>query len=190
VSDPTDLELLDAWREGDKQAGNTLFLRHAAAITRFFRNKVGVADDLIQGTFLACVEARDRFDGRASFRTYLFAVARNQLYAHLRELRGRTPVDMSCDSIAAITDAASRKLAAAEDFERVRGALRQLPVDQQVLLELHYWESLDAAALAEVFDASAGTIRVRLHRARKALADHLRRPISAVDAEATASRPV
>ena len=45
----------------------------------------------------------------------------------------------------------------------------QLPVDQQVLLELHYWHDLDATALADVFEASPGTIRVRLLRARRTL---------------------
>jgi RNA polymerase sigma-70 factor (ECF subfamily) len=48
-------------------------------------------------------------------------------------------------------------------------ALRQLPVEQQTLLELHYWEDLDIAELTKIFDAPAATIRTRLHRARKAL---------------------
>jgi DNA-directed RNA polymerase specialized sigma24 family protein len=55
----TDIELLEAWRGGDRRAGEQLFERHYAAVARFFRNKLefGV-DDLIQRTFLACVEGR------------------------------------------------------------------------------------------------------------------------------------
>ena len=41
-------------------------------------------------------------------------------------------------------------------------------MEQQTLLELHYWHELDAEALGEVFDATSGAIRVRLLRARKA----------------------
>ena len=92
---PTDFELLDAWRAGDRDAGNELFLRHFESVCRFFRNKVrdGV-EDLIQRTFLACVESRERFRKEATFRTYLFTVARNELFAHFR--RGRKspePID-------------------------------------------------------------------------------------------------
>ena len=53
--------------------------------------------------------------------------------------------------------------------EPVATALRTLPVEQQTLLELHYWDGLDAAALAEVFESNAAAIRNRLHRAREKL---------------------
>ena len=50
-----------------------------------------------------------------------------------------------------------------------RQALQQLPVEQQTLLELHYWESLDAAAIGAVLEIAPGTVRVQLHRARAQL---------------------
>jgi RNA polymerase sigma-70 factor (ECF subfamily) len=52
-------------------------------------------------------------------------------------------------------------------------ALRALPVEQQTLLELHYWEELDAQQLAEVFATTPGAIRVRLTRARAALRERM-----------------
>src|SRR5258706_576213 len=52
-------------------------------------------------------------------------------------------------------------------------ALCQLPVEQQTLLELHYWEDMDIANLAEVFEMPPTTIRTRLHRARKALRERM-----------------
>ena len=82
---PDDFELLDAWRSGDRAAGNTLFERHFDAVCRFFANKVNDnVDDLIQKTFLGCIEGRDRFRKQSSFRTYLFAVAHNILRVHFR----------------------------------------------------------------------------------------------------------
>ncbi|TMQ23133.1 MAG: sigma-70 family RNA polymerase sigma factor [Deltaproteobacteria bacterium] len=59
------------------------------------------------------------------------------------------------------------------ELAQVRAALRQLPVEQQVLLEFHYWHDLDAGALAQMFEASPGAIRVRLLRARQALRHRL-----------------
>ena len=83
----SDIDLLDAWRAGDPRAGNELFNRHFDSVCRFFANKAGnEVDDLIQRTFLACVEGRDRFRGDASFRGYLFGVARNVLHARLQRL--------------------------------------------------------------------------------------------------------
>ena len=84
----TDFELLKAWRDGDVQAGEALFARHFDGLCRFFRNKVsdGV-DDLIQRTFLLLVERRDQFEGRSSFRTYLYVVARHELYRELGKRR-------------------------------------------------------------------------------------------------------
>jgi RNA polymerase sigma-70 factor (ECF subfamily) len=80
-----DLGLLEKWCTGDSNAGQELFTRHFADIYRFFEHKVGPdADDLAQQTFMACVSSRDRFRRRSTFRTYLFAIARNQLYSGFR----------------------------------------------------------------------------------------------------------
>ena len=65
------------------------------------------------------------------------------------------------------------RLARDADRRQLLEALRALPVEQQTLLELHYWEEMDPAALAEVFETTAAAIRVRLHRARRALRDRL-----------------
>ena len=48
-----------------------------------------------------------------------------------------------------------------------------MPLEQQTLLELHYWEDMGIGDLATVFDAPEATIRVRLHRARKTLRDKI-----------------
>jgi DNA-directed RNA polymerase specialized sigma24 family protein len=76
-----DLELLARWQAGDKQAGTALFRRYFAQTRRFFRNKVGADDveDLVQRTFAGLVEGIADFRGDASFRVYLFAVARRPL---------------------------------------------------------------------------------------------------------------
>jgi RNA polymerase sigma-70 factor (ECF subfamily) len=52
-------------------------------------------------------------------------------------------------------------------------ALRRLPVEQQTLLELYYWQELEIGAIGEVFEVEIGTARVRLHRARRKLRDLL-----------------
>jgi RNA polymerase sigma factor (sigma-70 family) len=169
-----ELGLLERWRAGDSVAGRDLFRRYFAEVQRFFEHKVGVdADDLTQRTFTKCVAAREQFRAQSSFRTYLFAIARNELYSYLRALPRATHVDFEDTSIAALVTSINGVIDRAREVEQLRAILRDLPAEQQLLLELHYWHDLDAAGLAEVFEVPAGTIRVRLLRARKALRERL-----------------
>ncbi len=170
-----DLALLDRWCGGDAAAGNTLFRNHFEAIYRFFENKLDRdVDDLVQETFLACMHGRSSFRRHSSFRTYAFAIARNLLYRYWRD-RGRTPatVDFEAVSIAALSTSLGARLVRREDQALLLDALEALPLEQQLLIELHYWEELDAEQLSEVFDIAPATSRSRLFRAREALRDRL-----------------
>jgi len=179
-----DLELLGRWQGGDARAGEELFARHFPDLYRFFEHKLGGdADDLVQQTFVACVKARDAFRRQSSFRTFLFAIARNQLYSFLRKLPPGEHVDFELTSIAELVTSLGSRLGRARLHERLRLALAELPAEQQLLLELHYWHELDAEALAEVFETTSGAIRVRLVRARRSLRSRL----GAVDAAAAPS---
>lgn len=170
-----DLTLLDRWRTGDNAAGEQLFQRHFDSIFGFFETKCEAeADELTQATFLACLRAKDQFRKDASFRTYLFTIARNELYRMLRtRARRDDKLDFELSSIAQLISTPATKIARNQEHLRLLEALRSLPVEQQTLLELHYWEEMDIAALAEVFDAPQATIRTRLHRARKALREKI-----------------
>jgi len=169
-----DLFLLQRWRDGDQGAGEALCARHFDDVYRFFEHKIpGEADDLTQQTFLACIKARDQFLGRSTFRTYLFSIARNELITRLRRIPKFEHVDLEVSSLDELVSSPSSELRKHEELAQMQAALRQLPVEQQLLLELHYWHDLDAAALAELLETSAGTIRVRLLRARRALRERL-----------------
>lgn len=173
-----DRELLEAWRKGDKGAGNELFNRHFDALRRFFRSKVDITDveDLIQRTLLSCLESVARFRGEASFRTYLFVIARRQLCDHI-DRRGRharrEAVDLTVRSIRDMGLSPSRIVANQEDHALIAEAMSHIPVDFQITLELYYWEQLKGPELAEVLGISPTTVRTRLHRARGALRERL-----------------
>jgi RNA polymerase sigma-70 factor (ECF subfamily) len=166
---PSDLELLDAWRTGDKSKGAALFDRHFSALSRFFANKVGAAaDDLIQQTLLQCVESRDRFRGEASFRTFLFSVAHNVLRNHFRgKRRDRLDLNFEASAVAELAPGPTTLITDKRQHRMLLEALRRIPVDHQVLLELYYWEPMKAAEIAEVLDVPEGTVRTRLRRAKE-----------------------
>lgn len=173
----SDRELLEAWGSGEKSAGAALFDRHFSALSRFFRNKAGdAADDLIQHSLLACLEARERFEGKSSFRTFLFAIARNVLYDHYRARhRSPQPPDFSVSSLAELAPSASSILAAAGRQRSLLEALRSIPLQFQVVLELSFWERMTAAEIGEVVGAPEGTVRTRLRRAKELVAKELKR---------------
>jgi RNA polymerase sigma factor (sigma-70 family) len=172
----TDFELLEAWREGDQRAGKELFARHFDSIYRFFRSKVDdAAEDLTQQTFLGCVKAKDSYRGDASFRTYLYTIARNRLYTHIRDRQRRDAVvEVGQQSVADLglgsgLGSATAAIAAREEQRLLLQAMRHLPLEMQVALELHYWEGLSVREIAIVIETPEGTIKRRLQRARQRL---------------------
>lgn len=175
VSNAADLELLDAWRDGDDAAGEALFDRHFESVYRFFCNKVGRdVDDLVQQTFLGCVEARERLRGDATFRTFLFAVARKQILRY-REGRfsGKASADFQESRVADLDATPTQLVVEHEEQALLLRALRRLPLDLQIAVELFYWEGLQGAELAEILDLPHGTVRSRLRRARDILREHV-----------------
>jgi RNA polymerase sigma-70 factor (ECF subfamily) len=187
--DVDDHELIDRWRAGDNAAGQALFARYFAMIYRFFATKCDAeAEELTQSTFLAAVRARDQFRKDASFKTYLFAIARHELHHLLRtKARKLDKLDFELSSIADLESSMGTKLVRAQEHRQIVDALHRLPVDQQTLLELHYWEELDIAGLCAVFEVSSQTMRARLYRARQALRDQLAAfaPVEALADDAT-----
>jgi RNA polymerase sigma factor (sigma-70 family) len=134
-------------------------------VRRFFQNKVADGiEDLIQQTFLACVQRRDSIRDPAAFKGYLFAAARSKLYDHLR-VRLRSPaLDFEVSSVMDAGVSPSGVLAAREDERVLLAALRHLPVDLQIALELYYMQRVRGRDLEIALGVPPGTVRSRLRR--------------------------
>ena len=170
----SDVALLEAWRGGDRKAGDNLFTRHFDSIYRFFASKIrGDVEDLVQSTFLACVEGQQVFRGEASFRTYLFAIAKRLLYRRLRSNRRQPKLDFTITSLQQLGPSPSAAFGARQEQRLLLEGLRRIPIEMQVALELHYWEQLTGPQIAEVLEIPEGTVRSRLRRAREALVAQL-----------------
>ena len=181
----TDEALLAAWRAGDRGAGDELLGRHFDSVLRFFRSKLGDdVEDLLQRTFLDCVEGKAQIAG-SGFRGYLFAVARNRLFDHLRS-KYRRPgvVDIGEISVADLGTTPSGHVARDQRRALVQRALTLISVDHQIALELTYWEGLAGAEIATVLNISEHTVRSRLARAREALREALASLTSTAEADA------
>ena len=175
-----DFDLLEQWRSGDRDAGNRLLERHVEALFRFFHNKAGAnADDLVQETLLACFENQEKFERRSHFRSYLFGVARFQLYAHYRKQR-RDGAVLDFSTVTAFELGASPSVLAAEHSEQrfLLEALRHISLEHQIVLELCNVEDLTAPELAQIFGLDTAAVYSRIRRAKQQLKRQLDRLVT------------
>lgn len=170
-------QLLEAWGRGDEDAGRVLFDRYYRVLARFFANKAGPeAPELIQQTFLRCVESRASYAGTASFRAFLLGIARNVFFKHLRRrYQWDARVDAGVTSVEQLAPSHTSIVARRREEQLLLVSLRQLPIEQQMLLEWYFWDDLTAPEIAEVLAIPIGTVRSRLGRAREVLADAMKR---------------
>lgn len=163
-----DFELLQAWQSGDDRSGERLFRSHYRAVLRFFHNKAGnQAHDLVQRTFLGCLEARGRIREQQSFKPFLFGVARNVLYDHYRLAR-RDRVHLVAEEVSVedLRPTPSSLLAQAREVELLLRGLRRIPIEAQIILEMYYWEGMRAREIGEALDMLENTVRTKIRRSR------------------------
>ncbi len=168
--EPDDARLVQAWRDGDQAAGRQLVERHFRSLYRFFANKVedGV-DDLIQQTFEACVRDAATIRDGSQFRAFLFTIARRTLAAEFERQRRSRIQTGHPGSVPAQTRSPASLMARRQDERLMLQALRQIPLDLQIALELYYWEELPAADIGRVLNVPEGTVRSRLRRGKAML---------------------
>jgi RNA polymerase sigma-70 factor (ECF subfamily) len=186
--DPTDGELLERWREGDTDSGEALFERYYDMLERFFVNKVADSiTDLVQETFTRCVKSRDKIKDNEKFRLYMFGVAFKVLDGHLRDrYRRGQQLDIDASAMLDLESGPVTMVVRRREHRLLLEALRTIPIADQVIVELHYWENLTTEEIAEAVGIPVGTARGRLQRAREKLGEVMQRLTeSAQDLETT-----
>lgn len=181
--------LMDRYLDGDQRAFGQL---HAALsprlrglLSKLVRDNA-TAEDLLQATLLKAHLAREGFVVRgahpdAAVQAWYSTIARNlaldHLRAQVRERKRRADPGEDRDPIGELpTDLPSVEAwqvdrdTAAEITRRVHEALAQLPAAQREVVELHKLAGLSMAEISERLQIREGAVRVRAHRAYKALA--------------------
>ncbi|GAA3263244.1 RNA polymerase sigma factor [Nonomuraea helvata] len=173
----TDRSLEDAeliQRSGrDPAAFAALFDRHAPALHRYVTRRLGasLADDVVAETFLTAFRRRARYDvSHPDARPWLYGIAANLIGKHRRtEQRfylalARTGVDEVAESYADRVEARVSASAAQRDLA---GALAVLSSEDREVLLMIAWADLSYEEVALALGIPIGTVRSRLHRARK-----------------------
>ena len=171
----TDASLIERYLRGDIEAFETLMRAHEdrvfAVCLRMLRDREA-ALDATQETFVTVFRKADRFAGRSAFSTWLYRVAVNTCYDHVRRSKrhmaeplpeGNDPAD----------PAAGDEFGSVEVRPDLEAALAALPVEFRAAVILADLEGLGLQTVAGMLGVPVGTVKSRVFRGRKLLAEAL-----------------
>ena len=178
-----DVGLVERLQAGDEAAFGELVRRYQPQLLRVAEATVGsqaLAQEITQDTWLAVVRGVDRFEGRSSFKTWLFHILLNRARTTARrEQRAGRPddtVDERFDASGAWADPpepwADRvddRMVAAELAAKVKTLLPLVPDGQRQVVVLRDVEGVPADEVCRLLDITDGHQRVLLHRGRARL---------------------
>jgi len=137
------------------------------------------ADGVVQDTFLALIEHIDGFEGRANIGTWLYRIAYNEAAGRLRKAKPETSLhDFEEDDFmpASFVDwktLPEQIMSSQEAITQMEQAVNNLSTPLRAVFTLRDVEELSTRETAEILGVSESTVKVRLHRARLALREHL-----------------
>jgi RNA polymerase sigma-70 factor (ECF subfamily) len=174
VAPGVDAHLLDRVRGGDQQAMTEIFDRYGRMVysvaLRVLQDP-GHAEDVMQEVLLKVWREPQTFlEGRGSLGAWLAVMARNRA---IDALRRRRPAETVDDVVLVSKTNLASEFERSSMIEKVRGVLKGLPLEQQALMELAYFEGLSHSEIATRTGDPLGTVKTRIRAAltslRKAL---------------------
>lgn len=170
-----DTRLVTQVAGGDRHAFDELMRRHEDRVfsicLRIMRHREQ-ALDATQDAFLTVFRKADQFRGDSSFSTWLYRVAVNTCYDHLRKAK-RRPADPLPEQHDPPDRSAGDALEAAELRGHLTGALANLSEEFRAAVVLADVEGLALSDVADILQVAEGTVKSRLFRARRQLAEIL-----------------
>ena len=164
-----DGQLMLAYAKGDSAAFETLYRKHKDALYRFFLRQCGnqaLAEELYQEVWLRVIKAREHYENKAKFTTWLYRIAHNILVDNFRQPQLETEDESDSE---AIPDNAANDpeviLSGQEKIERFRVQLKNLPKDQSEVFLLKEEAGLGLEEIALTVGASKEAVKSRLRYA-------------------------
>ena len=164
--------VIEAFREGKQEAFEALVDLHG---DRLFRSAVlrcgseQVAEDLVQETFLRAFRAASAFRGQSAVFTWLYGILLNVNRKRSRNIFRLIFTDQVPEREAEATVGPASLADAAATAVLVSEALQQLYVKHREVIVLHYYENMPIDDIARQLRVGSGTVKSRLHYARKQL---------------------
>ncbi len=165
-------KLYRQYLSGDDDGLVELIRAYKDPLTRFLCAYVRdewIAEELTEEVFFRLAVKKPRYDGKAVFRTWLFAIGRNLAYDHLRRQKRQSPVPFADLDILPSLNTPDRTLEQKDMREKLYEALARLPLIQREALHLSYFAGLSGDGVARVMGKTRRQVENLLYRARKRL---------------------
>jgi RNA polymerase sigma-70 factor (ECF subfamily) len=155
-----------------------LFERHHRALYRYFISMTRdpqTSEDLVQDVFFRILRYRATYDPRLSFTAWMYQIAKNANVDRIRQKRG---VEIEIDELTVgnrepVSSGPDPEISAvrAQDLKLVRQAMELLPQEKREILVFCRFQGMKYEEIAEVLGCGVGTVKVRVYRAMRALAE-------------------
>jgi len=185
----SDETLMLRYRDGDLASFKDLYRRHSRGLYQFIfwrSPRKDWVDEIAQDTWASLHNARERYQPRSSFRTYLYQIARNRLIDLLRQNHDLLASDMAKgaeeggSTFEHMADCAQPGLSPEAELEQKRqaadlhAAIRMLPGEQREALVLQQFNGMSLEEIAEMTGVPTETVKSRLRYAMRKLRQQLR----------------
>ena len=176
--DTSDNALMSAVTAGTVSKLAVLFQRHHRALYRYFISMTRdpqTSEDLVQDVFFRILRYRATYDPRQSFTAWMYQIAKNANVDRIRQKRGEV-IDLdelkmqSREPVSSDPDPETSAVRE-QDLKRVRQAMELLPPEKREILVFCRFQGMKYEEIAEVLGCGVGTVKVRVYRAMRALAE-------------------
>lgn len=177
MDDASDEEMMLSYQQGNVAAFEILYERHKGGMFRYLLAKChqqAIAEELFQDVWMKLIVARDRYEVRAKFTTYLYQLAHNHFIDYYRKTRTDVFQQKDCDEdVEQITadgqKQADEQLDIQRQIEMLSELIDNLPDEQREAFMLREEAGLTVAEIAEVTGVNAEAAKSRLRYAVKKL---------------------
>ena len=185
MADLTDEELMLAYRDGDAHAFEQLYLKHKGGLYRYFLRKCGnasIAEELFQDVWMKLINAREHYEVKAKFSTWLYQIAHNHFIDHYRKhsISASMNQNFQDDELENIPAGNNQQPEQQAEFQQQMETMLQLiselPDEQREAFLLREEAGMSLAEIAEVTGVNIETAKSRLryavNRLRKGMNDN------------------
>jgi RNA polymerase sigma-70 factor (ECF subfamily) len=161
---------------GERDAFDALIARWHIPLWTYARRVAGspdAADDIVQDVWMRVVRGLPRLKDAAKIRAWIFGIARRVLMDRFRE-HYATPIhdEVRPEHLAAAVEI-EEGTDTADEVARMQTLLAELPIIERDVLALFYLQELPMQEISELLSVPVGTVKSRLHRARRRLRDRM-----------------
>lgn len=166
-------------RSGDPDAWDALFRRYQLPIYAYVQELVRdeqASLDIVQEAFINATRHIASLRDDSKFGSWLFGIARQKVLQHWRRFRPTAPFEETMElEPGPEADAPDEALIRREDESLFLAELQALPVPQRDVLLLHFLEGFSLAEIGAITGVPEGTVKSRVHHAKRALRARIRR---------------